>query len=78
MSKFFNTARKVAFVAVAGASGVIVHAADYATPAAAVLAIDGAAATTTTAYLGWVTLGVGTLLVGAAVWAFRKGIALKK
>jgi len=25
-----------------------------------------------------VTLGVGTLLVGTAVWALRKGIALKK
>jgi len=78
MSKFFKSGRKVVAAGLAVTGAVLAHAADYASPAAAVTAIDGAAATTTTAYLAWVTLGVGTLLVGAAVWAFRKGIALKK
>jgi len=53
-------------------------AADYATVTAAVAALDGAAATTTTSYLSWVTLGVGAILVGVAVWAIRKGLSLRK
>jgi len=58
--------------------GLAVHAADYATPSAAVTALEDAAASTTTNYLGWTTLGVGAVLVGTAVWAVRKGIALRK
>jgi len=78
MSKFFKSARNVVAVGLAVTGAALAHAADYTTPALAVDAINGAAASTTTAYLGWVTLGVGTLLVGTAVWALRKGIALKK
>jgi len=70
--------KKFIAVSLAVAGATLAMAADYATPAAAVTALSDAAADTTTNYLGWTTLGVGAVLVGTAVWAVRKGIALRK
>lgn len=70
--------KNIKMLVLAGLSGVAAFAADYATPAAAVTALEGAAASTTSNYLGWVTLGVGAILIGTAVWAVRKGISLRK
>jgi len=70
--------KKFIVVSLAVAGATLAMAADYATPALAVEALEDAAAATTTNYLGWTTLGVGAVLVGTAVWAVRKGIALRK
>jgi len=73
-----NKARRLGLALLAIGSAALAHAADYETTTAAVNALSGAAASTTTNYLGWTTLGVGAVLVGTAVWAVRKGIALRK
>lgn len=48
------------------------------TPAGVVTLLEGAAASTTTSYVGYAALAAGATLVGLAVWALRKGISLRK